>query len=253
MSMSTTTPKSEAILRYSKAPTHRGAIFQMEAEERNLVFLEAKDKSLKLYALLDPETDRILEIKFFTYGGPVFTAIAEVVCQLLQSMPLLDACALSVAEVEEKLRDDASQPVLELSSNELSTIRPILDKFEADYPTRKNFALAAIEAKKHRGEEHRNAFEVRTELDAEWQAMSKEEKIKKIDEVLTAHVRQGLNMDGGDIEVLDIENEINVIAEYQGACGSCGSATGGTLFFIEDTLRKHVHPQLKVEPRGLNL
>lgn len=252
MTTATQPPKSEAILALSKAPAHRGAIFQMEAEERDLVFLEAKDKSLKLYTLLDPETDRILEVKFFTYGGPLFTAIAEAVCRRIEGLILKEACAVTVAEIEKDLRDDPEVEVLAVDSPELSTLNPILSKFAEDYPQRKNMALAAIEAKKHRGETHRNAFEVRTEQDAQWAAMSKAEKIAKVDQVLTEHVRQGLNMDGGDIEVLDIENEVHVIAEYQGACGSCGSATGGTLFFIEDTLRKHVHPMLKVEPRGLN-
>ena len=244
--------QSEVVLRYSKAPSHRGAIFQMEAEERDLVFLEAKDKSLKLYVLLDPETDRVLEVKFFTYGGPVFTAIAEVLCQRINGQTIADACATTVADIEMALRDQPGRALLALDAVELSTIRPILDKFSEDYPARKNYSLGLIEAKKARGEVHHNAFEVLTEMDAEWAGLDTPNKISKIDQILTEHVRQGLNMDGGDIEVLDVENQIHVIVEYQGACGSCGSATGGTLSFIEFTLRKYVHPMLKVEPRGLN-
>ena len=245
-------PTSQKILSLSKAPLHRGAIFQMEADEQGLVFLDSKEKSLKVYLLIDPETYRIVEIKFFTYGGPIFTAVAETLCQLLDQSNIEESTKTTIAEIEQRLRDDENTPVIDLDANELSTVEPILKDLMAKYPQHKVSAMALVEARKKTSPEKRSVFEVRTEQDEEWKAMSTEDKIAKVDAVLTEHVRQGLQMDGGDIDVLDIVDEINVIAKYQGACGSCGSATGGTLFFIEDTLRKHVHPALKVEPQGLS-
>jgi len=242
---------SQNIVALSKAPVHRGAIFQVEADERGLVLLEAKEKSLKVYFLIDPETDHVLEAKFFTYGGPVYTAIAEVLCRKFEDQALFDAVGQWTPEAIEKELRDNDDAVLDIEGPELSTINPLYSYFKTHYEERKSQAMVTRQIRKKQAEENNTAFEIKSESDAEWAAKSKVEQISKVNEVLDAHVRQGLQMDGGDIEVLDIVDNIKVIAEYQGACGSCGSAVGGTLFFIEDTLRKHVHPKLKVEPRGL--
>ena len=239
----------------SKAPVHRGAIFQVEADERGLVLLEAKEKSLKVYFLIDPETDRVLETKFFTYGGPLYTAIAELLCQKFEDQALFEAVAQwsphSLAQVLNSESSDEDDKKLDPEGPELSTINPLYSYFKTHYHERKSQAMVTREVRKKQADTDQTAFEVKTQNDAEWAAKTKEEKIIQINEVLDAHVRQGLQMDGGDIEVLDVVDEVKVVAEYQGACGSCGSAVGGTLFFIEDTLRKHIHPKLKVDPRGL--
>lgn len=239
----------------SKAPIHRGAIFQVEADERGLVLLEAKEKSLKVYFLIDPETDRVLETKFFTYGGPLYTAIAELLCQKFEDRALFEAVAQwspdSLAQVLNSESSGEDDKTLDPEGPELSTINPLYSYFKTHYHERKSQAMVTREVRKKQADTDQTAFEVKTQNDAEWAAKSKEEKIVQINEVLDAHVRQGLQMDGGDIEVLDVVDEVKVVAEYQGACGSCGSAVGGTLFFIEDTLRKHIHPKLKVDPRGL--
>lgn len=243
---------SDKIIALSKAPVHRGAIFQVEADERGLILLEAKEKSLKVYFLIDPETNRVLESKFFTYGGPIYTAIAEVVCRNFEDKILFEAVAKWDPEaLEAELRDDPETEELKVDGPELSTILPLYSYFKTHYDDRKSQAMATRMIKQQKEKQNNTAFEIKSENDAEWAGKSKEEKIIKINEVLDAHVRQGLQMDGGDIEVLDVVDNVKVVAEYQGACGSCGSAVGGTLFFIEDTLRKHVHPKLKVDPRGL--
>lgn len=243
---------SKTIVALSKAPVHRGAIFQVEADERGLILLEAKEKSLKVYFLIDPETDRVLEAKFFTYGGPIYTAIAEILCQKFEDQALFEAVAQWTPEaLAEELNDADAEKPLQPDGPELSTILPLYSYFKTHYHDRKSQAMITRETRKKQAEENNTAFEIKTQNDAEWAAKSKEEKIVQINEVLDAHVRQGLQMDGGDIEVLDVVDDVKVVAEYQGACGSCGSAVGGTLFFIEDTLRKHVHPKLKVDPRGL--
>lgn len=243
---------SNTIVALSKAPVHRGAIFQVEADERGLVLLEAKEKSLKVYFLIDPETDRVLEAKFFTYGGPIYTAIAEILCQKFEDQVLFEAVgAWGPEELAQELNSPEAEKQLEPEGAELSTILPLYSYFKTHYHERKSQAMVTREMRKSQNESNETAFEIKTQNDAEWAAKSKEDKIAQINEVLDAHVRQGLQMDGGDLEVLDVVDELKVVAEYQGACGSCGSAVGGTLFFIEDTLRKHIHPKLKVDPRGL--
>jgi NifU-like protein len=241
---------TENIKTLSKSPEHRGAIFQMEADAKGMVLLEAKEKSLKIYLLVDPESDRVLEAKFFTYGGPIYTAIAETVCRLFDGNILTEIWVQGSADIELYLRDEQDVQALDPAGPELSTINPIFEKLESSYPETKKKALNTLQTKKVLG--GKTAWEAKSEADEEWKNLSKDEKIAKINLVVDEHIRHGLQMDGGDIIITDIENDIKIIAEYQGACGSCGSAVGGTLFFIEDTLRKHVHPALKVEPTGLN-
>jgi Fe-S cluster biogenesis protein NfuA len=58
-------------------------------------------------------------------------------------------------------------------------------------------------------------------------------------------VRPGLQADGGDLEVLELDGNILTI-RYQGACGGCPSAMMGTLQAIESILREEFNPYLEV-------
>ena len=66
-----------------------------------------------------------------------------------------------------------------------------------------------------------------------------------VEELLDQHIRPHLRMDGGDIEVLDLEGNLLTI-RYEGACGSCPSAQTGTLDAIRSTLRSEYNPNLDV-------
>ncbi len=71
--------------------------------------------------------------------------------------------------------------------------------------------------------------------------------LQKIEEILDRTVRPGLQGDGGDVEVVKFEdNKLYVF--YQGACGTCPSATSGTLMAIEGILRDEFHPEIEVIP-----
>lgn len=70
----------------------------------------------------------------------------------------------------------------------------------------------------------------------------------QIEEILDRTVRPGLQADGGDIEVLGLENdELRIL--YQGACGGCPSAMMGTLDAIQGILRHELgNENLNVVP-----
>ena len=60
--------------------------------------------------------------------------------------------------------------------------------------------------------------------------------LNEIEEILDRTIRPGLQADGGDIEVLELENdELKIL--YQGACGGCPSSMMGTLEAIQNILR----------------
>jgi NFU1 iron-sulfur cluster scaffold homolog, mitochondrial len=72
-----------------------------------------------------------------------------------------------------------------------------------------------------------------------------DEKLARINELLDSRVRPGLAGDGGGLEVLDFDGKTLEIS-YHGACGSCPSAGGGTLHYIESLLQDEVDPEIHV-------
>ena len=72
-------------------------------------------------------------------------------------------------------------------------------------------------------------------------------ELKQIEEILDRTIRPGLQGDGGDVEVLALDNN-ELTIRYQGACGSCPSSTMGTLMAIEGILRDEFDPDISVTP-----
>jgi Fe-S cluster biogenesis protein NfuA len=61
---------------------------------------------------------------------------------------------------------------------------------------------------------------------------------EKVEDVL-ARIRVGLRMDGGDIELVDIKENV-VYVKLKGACGTCPMATITLKNFVEATLKKEI-------------
>lgn len=72
-------------------------------------------------------------------------------------------------------------------------------------------------------------------------------ELQKIEEILDRTIRPGLQGDGGDIEVIKLEDN-KVYVMYQGACGTCPSSTTGTLMAIEGILKDEYDPSVEVIP-----
>lgn len=71
--------------------------------------------------------------------------------------------------------------------------------------------------------------------------------LEKINAILDSDVRPALAGDGGGLQVMALEGNVVTIL-YQGACGSCPSATAGTIAAIQNVLRFKVKPELSVVP-----
>ncbi len=70
-------------------------------------------------------------------------------------------------------------------------------------------------------------------------------EMMQIESILEATVRPYLQGDGGDIELINYDNNILTL-RYQGSCGSCPSSMAGTLQAIEQTLRSEFNPDIQV-------
>ncbi|MDR2999649.1 MAG: NifU family protein [Fibromonadaceae bacterium] len=230
----------EKIAQVARFPKRRGAIFQMEADDRGFALVDVKSGTLKIYVLIDPDTGQILDTKFFTYGGPMLTGLADVFCEELPSKKIDEIQNLSLESLFGKFD-------VKPENADFQTVAKLPAMLIEAYPEKKNIAIAARAAM---GSEKLKAcsIEGRANADAEWEALSEEQKLKNIEECLNNHVRAMLANDGGGLEVLGIKNGKTILIRYQGACVGCGAASGGTLYYIEDRLQQHVYYDLTVEP-----
>jgi NFU1 iron-sulfur cluster scaffold homolog, mitochondrial len=76
---------------------------------------------------------------------------------------------------------------------------------------------------------------------------SHDDLMRRINEILDENIRPALAGDGGGLEVLDYSDYVLTV-HYQGACGSCPSATAGTLMAIQNLLQRMVDPRIQVVP-----
>ncbi len=91
-----------------------------------------------------------------------------------------------------------------------------------------------------------NAQTQETQQEQDFASLPFEEKWKAIEKVIDENIRQFLVMDGGNLEIIDMKENgdfIDVYIRYMGACVGCASATTGTLFGIEHTLRQKLNYQ----------
>ena len=70
-------------------------------------------------------------------------------------------------------------------------------------------------------------------------------ELSEIDQILENTIRPGLQADGGDIELIDLDNNILTL-KYLGACDSCPSAMTGTLEAIRSILHDQYNEDLEV-------
>lgn len=247
MSEEVTSTLSLKVQDIAKSPKYRGAIFQIEADEKGLALVDVKEASLKVYLMIDPDCDKILETRFFTYGGPVFTALADTFCKKIQMVTVDEACKITAESIEEELRDIPEVRALPENAPEIAQMNKLIAKVLEEYPEKKATAII-IREKMERIKYRTQTAEGRAEADAEWNALTKVQKIEKIEEWLHKSVRGTLQGDGGDLEILDLTDDNHLKIRFQGACAGCGSAMGGTLFYIEDELQNNVYYNLVVDP-----
>lgn len=73
--------------------------------------------------------------------------------------------------------------------------------------------------------------------------MSKDLK-EKVKKVIDEKIRPYLQSDGGDVELVDVDEEGKVKVKLTGACGGCPFAIYTLKYFVEYTLRKEI-PEIK--------
>jgi Fe-S cluster biogenesis protein NfuA len=68
---------------------------------------------------------------------------------------------------------------------------------------------------------------------------------EQVEKILAEKIRPALQMDGGDIELVDVdESSGNVTVKLKGACGGCPMSAMTLVGFVEKTLKEEV-PEVK--------
>lgn len=75
--------------------------------------------------------------------------------------------------------------------------------------------------------------------------LSKTQMIIKINNVLENSVAPELRKDGGDIELVDVE-ENKILVNLQGSCKHCPSSNLTLKNFVESILKEHIDPEIEV-------
>mgnify|MGYP001552982661 CR=1 FL=1 len=78
--------------------------------------------------------------------------------------------------------------------------------------------------------------------------MSLVQKINTIDAIIDADIREFLVRDNGDLDLVNVVEQndmILVYIEYQGACVACPSS-GGTLMSIQNILQRKLSEDIRV-------
>jgi NifU-like protein len=239
---------SQKIMDAAGKPKKRGAYFLEDAKSKDLALVEAKYKDIKLYWLVQPSTDVVHSARFFAYGGTLSLAIGETLCTLAEGKTIDHIAGFSTDDVEGWLRDKPNVPALENPSDsslgKMEAIPSLLQAMKEAYPKAKALAEATLLAKGI--DKKPTEFESLSEQGEAWLATPKEAQLEKIETVLNKDVRPGLNTDGGDITVLDLEEGHKIHVRWEGACGGCSSSAGATLSYVESKLRSDVFEGIEI-------
>ena len=84
-----------------------------------------------------------------------------------------------------------------------------------------------------------------------FEKMTLVQRIKAIDAILDSDIRPMLVMDGGNMEIIDIKENLphfDLYIRYLGSCSGCSSGSSGTLYAIESVLQQKIDENIRVLP-----
>ncbi|MFH1114287.1 MAG: Fe-S cluster assembly protein NifU [Pseudomonadota bacterium] len=241
--------------------------------------------ALKLFLKIDPESDRIVDARFQTFGCGSAIASSSALTEMVKGKTVDEALKITNQDIadflgglpEEKMhcsvmgRDafhaavacyrDEPPPREQMEGQLVCECFGVTDE-QIRREVREN-NLSTVEQVTHYtkagggcGLCHERVEELiaevrgklkkeRTEERPPVKVMTNIQKIAKIQEVMDAEIRPLLQRDGGDVELVDVDGN-RVSVALRGMCTSCPSSAL-TKSGIESKLQELVHPGLIVE------
>jgi NifU-like protein len=242
--------------RYSKKlmakidkPRYVGFFTKEQSEERGMRLAEGKEGRIAdgnvvwLYWLIDPDDGIIVDAKFQLYGQSALIGAAEIACELVVGKNYDQAKRISADLIDKQARDRHDEPAFpKETSPHLNLILGALEN-AAEQCTDIPFAstYTAPPAPRDIGETLEGGY-------PGWAGLTIKKKIAVIEDVIARDIRPYIELDAGNVQILNLLNDREVIIAYQGSCTSCFSATGTTLSYIQQVLKAKVYPDLIVIP-----
>jgi NifU-like protein len=241
--------------------------------------------ALKLFLKIDPETERIIDAKFKTFGCGSAIASSSALTEMIKGKTIEEALKITNQDIAEYLdgmpkekmhcsvmgRDAFHAAVAcyrgepaprDLLEGQLVcecfgvTDRQILQAVRENNLSSVEEVTNFTKAGGGCGLCHEKIEQLISQVKGEMKRaesdkpaapkrMTTIQKIARVQEVLDKEIRPMLTQDGGDVELIDLEGNRVTIA-LRGMCLSCPSA-GLTKSGIEAKLKELVHPDLSIE------
>jgi len=273
---------------------------------------ESCGDAVRLYWVVDPKTDKIIESKFKSFGCGTAIASSDAMAELCIGKTVDEATKITNLDVEKFLRDDPDTPsvppqkmhcsvmaydvILEAAAQykgidrnelvnqeivcecarvtkqeiidairqyDLKTLDEIGEKTKAGtyckscrepggHEERDIYLIDILRETREAMEREKLEMAANTkEEDLSFDKMTTVQRIKAIEKVLDEYIRPMLVMDGGNMELIDVKENIpyyDVYIRYLGACSTCASGVTGTLYAIESTLKQKLDENIRVLP-----
>jgi NifU-like protein len=273
---------------------------------------ESCGDAVRLYWIVDPKTDKIIESKFKSFGCGTAIASSDAMAELCIGKTVDEAIHITNQDVEAYLRDDEDTPAVPPQKMHCSVMAyDVILEAAAQYKgidreelvnqdivcecarvtkqevidAIKKYDLKTLDeigektkagtycksCREPGGHEEKDIYlidilnEVREQMEREkleiaantkedeldFEQMTTVQRIKAIEKVLDEYIRPMLVMDGGNMELIDVKENLpyfDVYIRYLGACSSCASGFTGTLYAIESTLKQKLNENIRVLP-----
>ncbi|MEA2028771.1 MAG: iron-sulfur cluster assembly scaffold protein [Campylobacterota bacterium] len=274
---------------------------------------ESCGDAVRLFWLVDPKTDRILDSKFKSFGCGTAIASSDAMAELCIGRKVDEAIHITNTEVEAFLRDEPDVPAVppqkmhcsvmaydvileaaaqykgversELENQEIvcecarKTHQELVDAIRENNITDVEKLIKLTKAGSYckscvrpGGHEEKDVYLVdllaqtrekmetqslQTAADASmsgsatFDKMTIVQRIKAVDAIIEEFIRPMLVMDGGDMEIIDIKENMphyDIYIRYLGACSTCATGSTGTLYAIENTLKQKLDENIRVLP-----
>ncbi|MEA2049898.1 MAG: iron-sulfur cluster assembly scaffold protein [Campylobacterota bacterium] len=300
-------------------PVAMGELTQADADERGAKLIvadfgaESCGDAVRLFWLVDEDTDTIIDSKFKSFGCGTAIASSDAMAELCIGKKVDDAIHITNTEVEAFLRDDADTEAVPpqkmhcsvmaydviieaaaqykgITRDEIvdadivcecarKTRKDIVDAIRENHLETVEEIVATTKAGSYckscvrpGGHEAKDVYlvdilaDVKEQLEKErletaadttasgansFDKMTIVQRIKAVDAIIDEYIRPMLVMDGGNMEIIDIKENLpyyDIYIRYLGACSSCASGSTGTLYAIESTLKQKVDENIRVLP-----
>ena len=196
--------------------------------------VKGEEYDLQIQCLVDEEDGVIADAKFTAFGETLLIAAADTVCELALRKHYAQALRMG-AELVEKTKQFPPEgiPFIHMA---LDVLDKALEQC-ADLPMPEEYRNTPVDLGELQTGEYPN-----------WASYTQEERVEAIRHLLAHEVAPYIQLDDGNVHLVELQGDLRAIIRYEGACTTCHSATGSTLSAIQQILRAKLHPQLEVYP-----